>query len=459
MPVFTMPVRERSSRPRDGRDGRGGRDDRFGRDRYNRTDRFERPNRGFDRPDRDARGGERDRGSFGRDRFERGERTERADSRGSAPFRRDNDRGGFHGRDGERGGFERRDFRRDGDNSRSDAGGFQGRYSHPAKENQQGFDGEVELGKGKGINLSIKNYSISLHHKDFMGHATGVEKLVNTHLNVYKCPSLKVIIHKKTGYPSAADWKELSDNIHGCFITYNNLGKKFLRAEIADWSVILQELIPQDGTFANLPKSYTFIISAQFHKNEEKNLFDKLDEAVANIVKHQPVETTDKKNCVIIHLPMIVSRKNCRQWAIDYFKNFPDKPISAIILVQPLVVKDQSDKEFISIGTSIIGRIGYANDLGSVLPLQFKMPVGERDNLFYKPVIFIRENGKSALKIEMENVYVYQQGHHYYEAKIDADGAIVVPIVKIASGIIRHTVFLGIEVVGRFEAIDKLEIL
>jgi len=127
VPVFTMPVRERSSRPRDGRDGRGGQDDRFGRDRYNRTDRFERPNRGFDRPDRDARGGERDRGSFGRDRFERGERTERADSRGSAPFRRDNDRGGFHGRDGERGGFERRDFRRDGDNSRSDAGGFQGR--------------------------------------------------------------------------------------------------------------------------------------------------------------------------------------------------------------------------------------------------------------------------------------------------------------------------------------------
>ncbi|HEU5429107.1 MAG TPA: DEAD/DEAH box helicase [Actinocrinis sp.] len=127
VPVFTMPVRERSSRSRDGRDGRGGRDDRFGRDRYNRTDRFERRGGGFDRPDRDARGGDRDRGSFGRDRFERGERTAGGDARGAAPFRRDNDRAGFHGRDGERGGFERRDFRRDGDNGRGDAGGFQGR--------------------------------------------------------------------------------------------------------------------------------------------------------------------------------------------------------------------------------------------------------------------------------------------------------------------------------------------
>jgi superfamily II DNA/RNA helicase len=113
VPVFTVPMR-----PRDSRDGRG---DRFGRDRYNRADRdfrggsFERRPGGFDRRDRDGRGGERNGAErFGRDRFDRGER---ADSRG-----------GFRGRDGERGGFERRDFRRDGE-GRQDAaaGGFQGR--------------------------------------------------------------------------------------------------------------------------------------------------------------------------------------------------------------------------------------------------------------------------------------------------------------------------------------------
>jgi superfamily II DNA/RNA helicase len=121
VPVFTVPMRERSPRPRDGRDG-----DRFGRDRYNRGDRFERRDRGFDRQDRDWRGGDRDRGDrFGsRDRFAGG--GERGDSRGGAPFRRDGERAGFHGRDGERGGFERRDLRRDGE-GRGESGGFQGR--------------------------------------------------------------------------------------------------------------------------------------------------------------------------------------------------------------------------------------------------------------------------------------------------------------------------------------------
>jgi len=146
VPTFTLPVRERASRSRDGWDNRGG--DRFGRDRYNRVDRerrdggFERRDR-FDRPERDGRGGERDRGErFGRDRFDRGER---GDSRGGAPFRRDFDRGGFHGRDGERGGAERREFRRDGERfgrgeRRDDSFGRRDRGFDGGRP-QRGFDG------------------------------------------------------------------------------------------------------------------------------------------------------------------------------------------------------------------------------------------------------------------------------------------------------------------------------
>lgn len=132
VPVFTLPVRERGSR-----DGRGGRDgDRFGRDRYNRADRgrgegsFERRGRGYDRPGRDARGGEYAGGErFGRDRYERHDRGESRDARGGAPMRREFDRGGAGARDGERGGFERREPRREG---------FQGREGFERKDGFQG---------------------------------------------------------------------------------------------------------------------------------------------------------------------------------------------------------------------------------------------------------------------------------------------------------------------------------
>ncbi|MEI9911574.1 MAG: hypothetical protein WDO71_19125 [Bacteroidota bacterium] len=329
----------------------------------------------------------------------------------------------------------------------------------PAKEGQPGYDGIIEPVNGKTINLSIKNYSISAHQRSFMNYSNEVEQLAKQYINQFKCPPLEIIINKKSSYPSAADWQELKDNLHGAFIEYNKAGKVYQRAEIGDWSIILQELIPITGKFAKNPRSYTLIISSKFHNNEEKNLFDKLDEAMANIVKHQPKETETVKNCVIIHLPMIASRRNCQQWVMDYFTRYPDKPLSAVMLIQPLVVTSgKGVAEYISIGRSMVARQSFGDDFAAELPLQFTMPIGKVEKAYVIPSIFIRGEGDQGYRINLINCYVYQQGHHFYEAEMK-DGAYEVHIAKIASGITRHTVLLDVDVAGHHEPIDRLEML
>jgi len=335
----------------------------------------------------------------------------------------------------------------------------------PARENQPGYDGTIELGNGKSIRLSIKNYSISKHQEAFIAGCEVTKKIVEQSLYQYNSPPLEVFINKKTKYPSSNDdWKQLQSNIHGAFIEYNGRGKNFMTAQTGDWGIVIQQLIAEKPAYSQSKKSYTLIMTSFFHKNEEKNLFDKLEEACANLAEHEKTETADVKNFVIIHLPQIASRRNCEQWASDYFALYPDKPISCVILLQPLVVKNEkTQRNYISVGVSFVTREQLFHDFGNVLPINMAYPVGRLETEFTKQVIYMRETDSNASKINLINCYVYQHGHHYYDAVRKPDGSMEGELNKIASGIFKHSIFRmgseAIELSGQFEPEDKLEIM
>jgi superfamily II DNA/RNA helicase len=147
VPVFTLPVRERSARPRDGWDrDRGGRYDRAGGE-Y-RSGSFERRGRDFERRDGggwrggESRGGDR----YGRDRFGRGEREEGRGAVGVRPeARRDGEQRGNPSTDGRQGArFDReRDGERFGRGPRRE-GGFDPQRG--AEGSKPGFAGGGERG-------------------------------------------------------------------------------------------------------------------------------------------------------------------------------------------------------------------------------------------------------------------------------------------------------------------------
>lgn len=332
----------------------------------------------------------------------------------------------------------------------------------PAKENNPGYDGTVLLSKEKSFRLSIKNYAISVHHNTFLKEAEMLKDTIEKLLASYDCPPLEIIVTAKGGYPSSYDWQRLKDHIGSIFDQAKLINGKLATGQIDDWGLILHGLKSKEGIFSKAPKSYTLIISSPFHKNEEKNLHDKLEEACANLIAHANNETEDIKNFVMIHLPRIASRKNCEQWAKDYFAYYPEKPISAILLYQPLVMKDEAkDVNYISNGLSIVVRDTLLKDFGADI-INLAFPVGRLENNFGNHVIYIQDRPDSAIKIELTDCYVYQHGNHYFDAQPSA-GGLQGNLNKVASGVFTHSVLkIGSESMvlsGQFEPVDELAIM
>lgn len=333
----------------------------------------------------------------------------------------------------------------------------------PAKENQAGYDGMV-LPADKEIRLSIKNYSISKHQQSFMSYCEELDSVVRNSIAQFDSPPLEIFINKKNGYTSAGDWQQLIENLAGAFLEYNKIGKHFISVTIGDWSILLQRLVEKNEAFSKVKKSYTLIVSSLFHKNEEKNLFDKLEEACVNLAKHEAVETGDKKNFIIIHLPAIADRKSCEQWVRDYFDQFPNKPISCVILLQPMVATSQDKNgNYVSMGLSFVSRNQLLQDFAEILPIQLAFPIGKVESNFLKHIVTIRETDETAFEIVMEKCYVFQRGHHYIDAKATADGGLEGAVNKVASSVFTHSVFAiegqSMLLSGHFEPVDKLELL
>lgn len=334
----------------------------------------------------------------------------------------------------------------------------------PAKVNQPGYDGSIEIAADHKIRLSIKNYSISRHHDSFNTECSKIKDLTEKYLQQFDMVPVEIVLNKKSTYPSKDDWENLSSNFHGVFVEYKARGKKFFMANIGDWSIIVQELLAEVYPYSSNPKSYTLIMSAPFHRNEEKNLFDKLEEACVNIVKHEGQETDTEKNFVIIHLPKIASRKNCTEWVKDYFNLYPAKPLSGVILLQPLVIKDdQQNVNYVSIGISVVVRDKFSKDFSKHLPINIKYPLGRLEGNYPGHAIFLRETDKTAIKIELEDSYVYQHGNHYHDAVMKEDGGLEGVLSKIASGIFTHSVFnimgQAMTISGQYEPVDQLDII
>ncbi|HTF27403.1 MAG TPA: hypothetical protein VK625_01090, partial [Flavitalea sp.] len=258
-----------------------------------------------------------------------------------------------------------------------------------AKEGNPGFDGTITLVNDKSLKLFIKNYSISAHHLDFLKNAQIAEEYAKELMAKHKCPPVETIINKKSGYPTSDDWKELMNQMEGLYANMPDFKGNLATGNIGDWGITQRQIPPTEGTFSQLEPSYTFILSAPFHKNEEKNLHDKLEEACVNLTTHSATETANEKNAMMIHLPRIASRKNCEQWTKSYLAAYPDKAISVIFLYQPLVIATKDGKgTYISNGLSIVAREGFYEDLkGSTIEIAF--PVGKIEHPYGEHAIFI----------------------------------------------------------------------
>jgi len=337
----------------------------------------------------------------------------------------------------------------------------------PARGNNPGFDGVLSISDLKSMRISLKNYGDSSHYKDCVDNASKFEIALKEVLKEKNTHPLQIIIHSPTNaFPSKSNWQDLTNSLPQILenITLGE-AKSF---GISDFWLFMYRDLKKDEhqEFHTSFNSYILIISIPYHKNEEKNLLDKLDEACYNLTKHANWESDDVINAIFVHIPESASIKKCNEWAEDYLINYPEKPITMIILYQPTVATNiEKDTSFIHHCFKFaVRRDKFAkwNTLNKTIDLNLPIGVISEEPIQNK---IIAEFNEKIDVVDLGDLYIYQRGNIYIKGNSAADGYQVGNVQRIASGVFSHSIIQlfpdqpALMFSGHYAPIDKLIIL
>ncbi|MPM30960.1 hypothetical protein SDC9_77513 [bioreactor metagenome] len=346
----------------------------------------------------------------------------------------------------------------------------------PAKRNQAGYDGVITKPKGQHTRVSIKSYGCSNFQQQFEKKAKEIEKTIIKLLRKYNYLPSQIILDFPDIFPEKREWELLEKDIDTIFKEQRNAAKPFTAlAEPIDsnmplapgnsraiFVLIINPFRHNTEVFHPAFNTYTLMISAKFHKNEHLNIYSKLNDACSNLSKYAATETAEIINSLIIHIPDTISLKQCTDWLDQYFDEFPDKPISFVILYQVSVADDITAK------TSSINHCAniYTRE-GKKIEGNYKfcIPVGSVSHISSDMLIVAEFPDGTKETIPIESKYYYQRGEHYIKMLPDGNRGYHGNIKRIGNGVHTNVVieFPGQKqsavIKGKFSPSDELLIL
>jgi hypothetical protein len=334
----------------------------------------------------------------------------------------------------------------------------------PAKKDNPGFDATLFWDDNRVMRLSLKNHGDSSFFKNFTNEALNFEGKLKVWLDEKKMPPVQVFIEAAKQFPSKENWNALT-NYFPFFL--ENVKAKTAKAFVMPdvWIGACTDLPLGFQEFHPRHCSYTIIIAAPFHKHEEKSLFDKLDEACANLVRYSKIEDEKTINAAFIHLSENASLKKCIDWGSEYFIQYPNKPISCIIFYQPTVATSLDDgSNFVQHAFQMVARETMSKYWRSSNDITIDLPVGVISGIPSGMKLVAEVDGKKEV-YDFSDKYAFQRGNHYLVQREESDGKKVGNITRLGSGIFTHSVFEPFPgqgefiLSGRFAPTDKLLIL
>lgn len=297
----------------------------------------------------------------------------------------------------------------------------------PAAEGNPGIDGTIVFHSGVKLNLSIKNYGISNAEKNFQNFMGEVYEYFWKEAEKRKIFTVELVLEMKKYLDGDRDKSEIKKLVQEAL---NQFSKTFcvnIHGDIANISVR-----PIKGyDFAREKCSNIFLASSPLHKNEYKNLRDKLDDACNNLVQHKPKENGTEHNGIVIHLHEDADIDSCQEEMQNYLNDNQDLPISFIILYQPTITFNRSEQKY-----SVFHAIKPVISIKRIAAKSIDIPVIE----FFLGYAGI-ETPKRTLFVdnkefvELRDVYLYQKGEIFERARVMADGSIGGQLRSVAPGV------------------------
>jgi hypothetical protein len=222
----------------------------------------------------------------------------------------------------------------------------------PAKRHQAGFDGVLQFPSAARLSISLKRYGMSQHQAEVNRRAAALRADLAITLKSSAAVDGLSIVVLASAHPAASDWDQLRQVLRDP------------RAPLATphtrsggiWQVISGPLQHEDAPLIERGGSLVLQVLVPFHRNEADNLRDKLLDACRNLAKHAVAETPLATNVVYVHVPASASMIDCATWVQEWFTEFPNKPVSAVLLYQPAVTRTPDNQSFIYHGFQIAKR-------------------------------------------------------------------------------------------------------
>ncbi|MBX3233596.1 MAG: hypothetical protein KIT84_11370 [Labilithrix sp.] len=211
----------------------------------------------------------------------------------------------------------------------------------PAKASQPGFDGTLVFKSGGRLILSLKRYGTSNHQAEFNRRAESLRRDVAGGLKQRGADGFALIAVAES-YPGPAEWADLRKALDPNKVSTGD------ELRMDDWYVRAVPLPDRhDAPLAASCGSLTVQVIAPFHQNEADNLRSKLFDACANLARHGVQEGALSTNMVYVHVPSSASIADCATWVRQWFEDYQAKPVSAVLLYQPAVVRSPDNRSHI----------------------------------------------------------------------------------------------------------------
>lgn len=287
----------------------------------------------------------------------------------------------------------------------------------PASMGNPGIDGTICLKDGTELNLSIKYYGISKAELNFQKQMDEIYNYIGNELRASKCLSADIIINMKKYIDSSREKKIVFQQIKDLF---NKFGERCGCVQVcSETNLATCYLRPiQNQNLSGVVKSYKLLAVSPMHKNEYKNLRDKIDDACLNLKKQVPISENEKVSVrgILIHIhedANIDAYQKEMQRYLEENSGNEDFPIDYIVLYQVCVACEEKVDKY-----SIYHVIKPAVSPRSII-------FERKTNALSLPVIsfFIGAVGLDSSKrvllagnrilSELTDVYHYQKGEIY----------------------------------------------
>lgn len=302
------------------------------------------------------------------------------------------------------------------------------------------------------VNFSLKRYDKSAYYKNL---ELMYNKILTTIKN-YKKSNLKVIIFLKK-YPEDQSISAICKKI----VSFNFKENRYSE-DNERFLLIISTNIDTDRHLSKQFHSYQLTLISELHKNEKKNLYDKIDDAIENLQKFKK----DGLNVLVMHINQNMPIDSIEKYTKEYFENKSAQDIDAIVFYQPCIISDMHNTQLCHVLKFILNESKFSgkdilqteNVFADWKPQKINFPVGVISSASCQNLLIIDNK-----KLNINERYMIQNGEIYQEIVANNEGILEGDLSKLSMGIRLHSVIQIdnqlLSVKGNFPLKDELELI